>query len=414
MLLIPAASLALVSIYLASNPDLLSGPQASSLLPAVCAAVAAGAAGLVAAAVGLRNSRRARSLRTERDLLEADRGRLLDRNKGLQEQVELLSAMREVTRVVSNTPDFEEILGEVLRIVEDLVNAEEITIFLLDETTGRLTPHAQRRQKKNAFGRQIKHETVNDDNVAEAAEHRSLLRVIEGDALHSVIPLQAHREMIGVLKLDLTIEGTPAERTAKMDRYEQAIRSIARHISVAIKTAHLHDRAVIDGLTGLYTKRYFTGQIEAQLEAARRHRRPLSLIMLDLDHFKAVNDEHGHLTGDEVLIGVAELLQKNLRKYDTAHRYGGEEIILILPDTQTEKARAIAERIRERIEAKHFRTTAGRRLQITASLGVAALHPGVRTTSAFIQNADQALYQAKNAGRNRVCVWQPSPDSESR
>ncbi len=157
-----------------------------------------------------------------------------------------------------------------------------------------------------------------------------------------------------------------------------------------------------DHLTGLFNRRYMMEALDKELQRSVRKNGPLSLIMLDIDHFKQVNDTYGHLQGDVVLQRVATQLQKELRSYDCAARYGGEEFISILPDSTLKEAVFVADRIRLSVQALKFSGDLSP-LNITASLGVACFPvAGIATVDAFIKLADDALYRAKTNGRNRV------------
>ncbi|MGN0857970.1 MAG: diguanylate cyclase [Stenotrophomonas sp.] len=157
-----------------------------------------------------------------------------------------------------------------------------------------------------------------------------------------------------------------------------------------------------DALTGLYNRRRLLQRINELIEEGQRHRGTHSLLLLDLDHFKDVNDCHGHAAGDAVLRAVARLLHGALRAQDMAARYGGEELLLLLPNTAADDAAEVAERLRQGIAALQLPCPQGV-LSITASFGVAQLRPG-QTAEQWIERADLALYRAKREGRNRVCV----------
>jgi two-component system cell cycle response regulator len=134
---------------------------------------------------------------------------------------------------------------------------------------------------------------------------------------------------------------------------------------------------------------------------ARRHARDLSFLMLDIDHFKKINDVHGHLAGDYVLKEVARLIQQRIRRDEVLARYGGEEFAIILPETNLEGARALADGLRERIEQSRF-VFQGEVIRVTLSIGVAMLNEFDRTSMDLIKRADEKLYEAKRSGRNRV------------
>jgi len=157
-----------------------------------------------------------------------------------------------------------------------------------------------------------------------------------------------------------------------------------------------------DHLTGLFNRRYLMESLGKEVQRSLRKGGNLSLIILDIDHFKQVNDTYGHLQGDIVLQKVAQLLQKELRAYDTAARYGGEEFIAVLPDATLEAAKFVAERVRASVQSTRFSGELSR-LSLTISLGVAMFSPqGCGTVDGFIKLADDALYRSKANGRNRV------------
>ncbi|MBC7963561.1 MAG: diguanylate cyclase [Steroidobacteraceae bacterium] len=162
-----------------------------------------------------------------------------------------------------------------------------------------------------------------------------------------------------------------------------------------------------DHLTGLFNRRYMMDALEKEVQRCTRKGGNLSLIMLDIDHFKKVNDTYGHLQGDEVLKRVATLMQKELRSYDCAARYGGEELVSILPDSTLREAVFVADRIRLSLQGLKFSGDLSA-LNLTASLGVACFPvPGITTVDGFIKLTDDALYRAKKNGRNRVEFHEP-------
>jgi len=164
----------------------------------------------------------------------------------------------------------------------------------------------------------------------------------------------------------------------------------------------LRELSNTDHLTGLFNRRYLMEALAKEVQRNLRKGGDLSLIILDIDHFKQVNDTYGHQQGDSVLQKVALLLKKELRAYDTAARYGGEEFIAVLPDTTLEEAGCVADRVRSSIHASRFGGALSP-LSLTVSIGVARFSsPGCTTVDSFIKLADDALYRAKVNGRNRV------------
>lgn len=172
----------------------------------------------------------------------------------------------------------------------------------------------------------------------------------------------------------------------------------------------LKEQAMHDTLTGLLNRRALYEHTEGELSRARRENSHISLVLLDIDHFKAVNDEHGHLVGDEALKLAARVIAHSKRPYDWAGRWGGEEFMIVLPQTAIGEARIVAERVREQMAAAEFRLPNNDLLPIRVSLGVTSTSinsPDLRPMLDFLlHQADEALYRAKRGGRNRVCVYE--------
>ena len=159
--------------------------------------------------------------------------------------------------------------------------------------------------------------------------------------------------------------------------------------------------AITDGLTKLHNSRSFYSQLEVEVDRFNRYKHPLSLLLLDIDHFKQYNDNFGHLEGDKVLVKISQLIRSCLRKLDTAYRYGGEEFTVILPETSCEEAELVAERIRTTIQTEKFKPRNAKELSITISIGTTQ-YDAEEQLSTFIQRADKAMYLSKQNGRNQV------------
>ncbi|MEZ4401910.1 MAG: sensor domain-containing diguanylate cyclase [Kofleriaceae bacterium] len=188
---------------------------------------------------------------------------------------------------------------------------------------------------------------------------------------------------------------------------QRLLASLALQVGAALGNAHLYTMAMIDGLTGLFVRRYFDVRVEEEIERARRYGHGFALVMIDIDDFKAHNDTHGHLVGDRVLREVAAAIKGELRGVDTAVRYGGEELAVILPRTELVSALALAERIRARIAERRVAAGPdGPVLSVTASFGIAAYpESGPGSAEDLVRRADRALYRAKRTGKNRVELY---------
>ena len=181
--------------------------------------------------------------------------------------------------------------------------------------------------------------------------------------------------------------------------------TIFKYLSGQDVEAQYHEEiyrmTIIDGLTQAHVKRYLLESLDKEIIRARRHQRDLSFIMFDIDHFKKINDFHGHLAGDHVLKELARIVQARIRRDEVFARYGGEEFALLLPETNMEGARALAEGLREKTEQSRF-VFQNETIPVTISIGVAMLVDNHKTSLDLIKAADERLYEAKRSGRNRV------------
>jgi diguanylate cyclase (GGDEF)-like protein len=182
--------------------------------------------------------------------------------------------------------------------------------------------------------------------------------------------------------------------------------SILKFLSGADAEAKYHEEiyrmTIVDGLTQIHNKRALFEALEKELMRARRYERDLSLLMFDIDFFKRINDQYGHLAGDHVLRELARIVQERIRREEVFARYGGEEFVILLPETPLPGAAALAESLRARV-ANHAFVFQGERIPVTVSIGTALLGENDKVASDLIQRADEKLYEAKRGGRNRVC-----------
>lgn len=211
------------------------------------------------------------------------------------------------------------------------------------------------------------------------------------------IPITYRNSVIGVLVVE---DDTPNRNWE--DEEVLMVKTVSDQLAVAISHARLfrqvQTQAMTDALTGLFNHRYFQERLDREMKLADRNNAQVSLILLDLDHLKRVNDTHGHRTGDAALCHVAQIMQSTVREVDICARYGGEEFVIVLAQCGREDAISVAERLREMIASKPVSKVG----QVTASLGVATYPAAARTKEELIEMADRAMYLAKAAGRNRV------------
>jgi two-component system, cell cycle response regulator len=206
-------------------------------------------------------------------------------------------------------------------------------------------------------------------------------------------------------RINLQYEQMYHELMAKVDELDLMNKKLnAITAELNRKNALLEDLAVKDGLTDLYNHRYFHEFMQKQVLHARRYSRPLSIILLDIDRFKTLNDTYGHQMGDQVLKSLAGILRDSVRKSDIIARYGGEEFAILMPQTDIQGAAVAAENIRLKVQQLRIPAPADNIIQFTISLGVAQLSNAMEGDTGLIGAADTSLYQAKRSGRNRVCV----------
>jgi diguanylate cyclase (GGDEF)-like protein len=232
-----------------------------------------------------------------------------------------------------------------------------------------------------------------------------------GDAIHFGDPAQVRSVLAVPMRLRGKVKGMISAQSYAPGAYtaedQNLLEMLASYAAIALDNAALFQNiqkmAITDELTGIYNRRYLFEVGRSELHRARRFKRPLSVFMLDIDHFKQVNDTFGHAIGDVVLHQFAQLLKSNIRDIDILGRYGGEEFIVILPETHLSEASAIAERLRTTIY-ETFQNLYRGSINLSVSIGVAEMNPNIHSLSRLIDRVDDAMYDAKKLGRDRVVV----------
>jgi diguanylate cyclase (GGDEF)-like protein len=236
--------------------------------------------------------------------------------------------------------------------------------------------------------------TLIENDVSQGPDHIVLYAETRA---RMCIPLVSFGQTLGVLALD------SAQAGAFNASDTQSLESVADICATAIQNAYYVDRvkqlAYIDGLTGIFNRRFFEMRIAEEIERARRFGTGMAVIMVDIDQFKRLNDEFGHLLGDEVLRQVSSLFHQQLRKFDVVCRYGGEEFAILLSQTNPEHALAVAEKLRRMVESWQF---PGVPRPVTISAGAATYPEHGTSRDELVKASDAGLYAAKQAGRNRV------------
>jgi len=342
----------------------------------------------------------------------ADNFNLMREN--LRDRMEELNILYRVGQTMSSELDYDKLLYLILEEVIQVMGAEKGSLMLLDEDTGKLVIRVAKGLEEDiikgtriAPGQGIVGQVVQArkailvENTLEEPGFKELKgREVEPGTLLSV-PLMVRGSTIGVVNVSKSIPGSFGRKDLKL------FAGLANQAAIALENAILYKEAITDGLTQLFIHRYFQRRLDQEMRRAGRYGSPLTLTMLDIDHFKSFNDKYGHQVGDRVLKVVAELLANNVRNVDIVARYGGEEFAVISPEKTSEDFCIAAERLRKAIEEHPFEVD-GERVQITISLGIATFPEDAEEKHELIEKADMALYQAKETGRNRFCCWQDS------
>ena len=227
--------------------------------------------------------------------------------------------------------------------------------------------------------------------------------VNRGGSLLSV-PLKVKDKTLGTEKVLGVINVSKSEAGAFRYHDLEFFSGMATQAAIAIFNAKLYRLATTDSMTKLFLKGYFHHKLDEEIIRSKRYKNPVSVIMMDIDHFKNFNDTYGHQVGDEVLKTVAAIMEDSVRAIDTVARYGGEEFVVICPEMDADHALHPAERIRSMVEYHDFRINE-KKVPITISLGIASYPTDAVTRKDLIRRADEALYASKEQGRNRASVY---------
>ena len=319
-------------------------------------------------------------------------------------QLEAINAIAKQTTAVLDT---KELLARVCLLVKDAFQVHHVSVLLREEEevllaahNGELSPRVQEGGRlprdRGPWAQALRTgQAVTEDDVQALADYVGFYAETRS---RICIPLISFGQTVGALVLDHTQPG--AFRHEELPPLE----SVADICATAIQNAHYVERvkqlAYIDGLTGIFNRRFFEMRITEEIERSRRFDSGVAVIMVDIDHFKRLNDEYGHLLGDEVLRQVSSVFHQQLRKIDVACRYGGEEFAILLAQTSADQALLVADKLRRQVEAWQF---PGVPRPVTISAGTACFPDHGTTRDDLVKAADAGLYFAKQAGRNRVC-----------
>jgi len=341
---------------------------------------------------------------------------LNERTWELESSQAMLENMYETTRALSSILDLEQLLKDVLSIANDLLRVRKCSVLLIEPSGKNLCIYAKlEKSNKTIYDPpMLISEKKPSDIAIRGTGYLSKKNVMGFSGGRQVLelPLISLGKVIGLLQIE------PQKKYELQEKDRKNFTIFANSTAIAIDNARLHmktqELTIIDGLTGLYNYRFFRTKLSDEIRRSDRYHQQLSVLMIDVDHFKEINDLQGHQTGNIILQEIVSIIKHSVRDVDIVARYGGEEFVVILPQTGLDNAMSIAERMRVQVERGYYTNSQGQRdIRATISIGVAIYPDGVLSPNQLLERVDQAMYQAKKEGRNRICIALPKSKKET-
>ena len=341
-----------------------------------------------------------------------------DENRSIRAQNQALRKelkfFEELSHALTSSTGKTDVLQLLTKKIKEKTGAENCTIYLADEQTGTLAMEKTEgplwKREKTALPHDVIAARVAREGkpllIGNMYKENGFTLKMDRDFRHKIntaicVPIKSKGTILGVIELINSQSGEEFTRRdlASMTRFTDYAAIIVERATLYEKMQEL---VVTDDLTKLFNTRYMTRTIGTEVLRSNRYNTSVSLIFMDIDHFKAVNDTHGHLIGSKLLVEMGQLLLKHLRELDIVTRYGGDEFVIILPQTSPQKAVKTAERIRQTVEQHVFLKKEGYDLKLTASFGVASYPESANSQEELIRLADEAMYKVKHRTRNGV------------
>ncbi len=337
----------------------------------------------------------------------------------LERRNEELRILVEIGKTLTSSLDRQEILNVIMEKVSLLLKPRTWSLLLVEEETGELafeiavSPAADRlkgirlRAGEGIAGWVALHgEPLLIPDVRQDSRFaRQVDKAVDFDTRSIVcVPVKSRNRILGVVELINSLEdGDFSEADLKI------LSTIADYAAIAIENAHyvqkVRELVITDDLTGLYNARHLHELLDYEVERAKRYGADLSLVFIDLDHFKNVNDTYGHLVGSRLLTEIGHLIHNHIRKVDMAARYGGDEFVIVLPNTSKEGAIAMVTKLRQKIREHDFLAGDGCRIRVTASFGIASFPEDAQNKHDIIRLADRAMYDVKETTRDAIKAY---------
>ncbi len=329
----------------------------------------------------------------------------------LHQRIEQLNALYQISQLASRQGDVDGTLKAILGVSEEIVPDGHVAILLIDEVSRTLVVSAAHdytdgvEQLRIPLGRGVTGRCAESGQVIvvnDVREAPDYIEGVKGARSEIALPLKVDGRVIGVLNAE---SRTPDAYT---DDHVRPLSVVAQQAAVVIRSAQLNEEtrrlAITDPLTGLHNRRYFVDKLEEQLRRAQRYDERLAVILVDCDHLKAINDLHGHLSGDRTLQAVADVMRITLRETDVLARLGGDEFAALLIGAQPDHSLEVTERLRRHVQGLRLMAEDGSEIQVTVSAGIAFYPESGSDVKGLLREADVALYRAKREGRDKAAT----------
>jgi diguanylate cyclase (GGDEF)-like protein len=336
----------------------------------------------------------------------------------LKRQVERLSLFHEVGKTLASTLDLQKILQTIMEKISDFLQPDTWSLLMLDEATQELyfeiaigAGANKLKDVRLKVGEGIagwvaaKGEPVLVEDVRKDTRFTSKYDELTQVETRSVVcvPIKGREKVLGVIEL-INCLGRESFRNEDIP----ILKNLADYAAIALENARyvqrIHELTITDDCTALYNARHLHFVLDAEIYRSNRYNYEFSVIFIDLDHFKQVNDTHGHLVGSKLLWMIGDLIKGHLRLIDYAFRYGGDEFVVLLPQTSKENALMVVRRVKDLLNSTVFFTEEGLNIKVTASFGLASFPNDARTRKEILRMADEAMYLVKNTTRNNIAL----------